>query len=677
MKKKQEQKNVYDSVFDFIFSVQKSGENKPFRKPQPSDGVYASSLMEIGTQPAIYPLESAFNTINGYIEGETAVNLGDGVSVSLGSILRGEGNKEIKKKISKNRAEANFARVGGNLHSGIDGALVSLYSKFNGASAKTAYETGKLFSDLRRSEMRSNSKNNVFGYRTPKEIEAEEEIFRQRGTDLMIAELAKKYPGINKGMLSSAVSLGLKQENYVLRVADLRQKLRMSGVTKVKDLDELTKYVWGDGKKDLGLFLRERGKQEGLGDKAERLLYSMEMKGEKERRDEIYRSLMKDKKTSPDIAMEKARELAKSEFLEKEVIMDIKRAVEAIQNPKERDKAVFTALKKGYKFDTATRGAIMRAVRKELETESTANTAKDIANKAVLTSLAMDIEMDGRKKGDYDKVTNARDRANKILGIHASRESLGSRVQRQMLLARWIANSGKGDILREGSWERFGVDDLNYTKIVERRVVKDENGKEVGSYYVPAKSVMGKLIGSAYYLHPNNLIKGLFLDGSLWLKWASRGGKLNKRSFAYLAYQARLGKMFSMMAKPFNFITAGMVRVLNPFVEGIKKFAKNFLKKMIGATGVWGWVVNKLMDILGDKLQEFVAQAAQLVLLGLVAVLFILVVSTGSIDKEKKAESIISPPDTEEMVASVSDNAFTEEDFSPQELDDLEKNKEF
>lgn len=676
MKKKQEQKNVYDSVFDFIFSVQKSGENKPFRKPQPSDGVYASSLMEIGTQPAIYPLESAFNTINGYIEGETAVNLGDGVSVSLGSILRGEGNKEIKKKISKNRAEANFARVGGNLHSGIDGALVSLYSKFNGASGKTAYETGKLFADLRRSEMQNNSQKNIFGYRTPEEIAEEDEIFRQRGTDLMIAELAKKYPGINKGMLSSAVSLGLKQGNYVLRVADLRQKLRMSGVTKVKDLDELTKYVWGDGKKDLGLFLRERGKQEGLGDKVERLLSDMEMKGEKERRDEIYRSLMKDKKTSPDIAMEKARELAKSEFLEKEVIMDIKRAVEAIQNPKERDKAVFTALKKGYKFDTATRGAIMRAVRKELETESTANTAKDIANKAVLTSLAMDIEMDGRKKGDYDKVTNARDRANKILGIYTSRESLGSRVQRQMLLARWIANSGKGDILREGNWERFGVDDLNYTKIMERQLVKDENGDTIGFYYVPAKSVMGKLIGSAYYLHPNNLIKGLFLDGSLWLKWASRGGKLNKRSFAYLAYQARIGKMFSMMAKPFNFITTAFVKLLNPFAESIKKFAKNVLKRMIGASGIAGWVVNKLMDILGDKLQEAIAQVAQAVVLAVVAMLFLLL-SGGMSNTEKKVESIIPPPNTEEMVASVSDNAFTEEDFSPPELESLEKEKDF
>lgn len=632
MKKKQEQNDVYDSVFDFIFSVQKSGENKPFRKPQPSDGVYASSLMEIGTQPAIYPLESAFNTINGYIEGEMSVNLGDGVSVSLGSVLRGEGSQEIKKKISKNRAEANFARVGGYLHSGIDGALVSLYSKFNGVSAKTAYNAGRLFGDLQRT-----GKGGISGYMTPKENDLQDEMFAQRGTDLKISSLIQMDARLDKKFLEKAIEDINQYDSYNDRVYALDQRLRMFGIKDFRQRHNLVKQLYGDGKQDLGVYKKLA---ESERDRLDRVLYN----GDKD--------------------IKKNIGLFKRADLERKVRKGL-----GGKDESSRKKNIEKALKDSGIYSLTE--ASLKA--SELAKEQTINTGRDIATSAVSSALVVGIT---KGSTDYIKIAKAENKVQSLLLKQSGQESLGSKIERRLLLSRWIANSGKGDILLEGNWEKFGVDDLNFTKIMERQVVKDEKGKIIGSYYVPAKSVMGKLIGSAYYFHPNNLIRGLFLDGSLWLKWASRGGQLNKRSFAYFAYQARLGKIFSMMAKPFNFITTGMVKVLNPFVQGIKKFAKNFLKRMIGATGVGGWIVNKLMDVLGDKLQEFVAQAAQAALLGVVAILLIFLISTGSVEKEKQVEGIMSPKNTEQAVASVSDKAFTAEDFFSPESEDLEKDKE-
>ncbi|MGI6443645.1 MAG: hypothetical protein ACOX06_01405 [Candidatus Dojkabacteria bacterium] len=671
MNKRQQQKSVYDSVFDFIFSVQQSGENKPFPKPHSSAGVYASSLIEIGTQPAIYPLESAFRTINGYVEGQTQVDLGDGVSVSMGSILRGEGNKDIKKEISKNRARANFARIGGNLHSGIDGALVSLYSKYNGASAKTAYEAGKLFADLKRKGMKQKQGEELFGYRTEKEIASEDSIFARRGTDMMVTELVKRYPELNKKMLRYAIDSGQKQGSYAFRKAELRQRLKMAGITKVEDLNNITGYIWGDGKKDLGLFLRDKGKQEALEHKIERVMGDFESRGEDQRRQDIYNDLMKKDPTQvSEIAMDTASELARKEFLDPKMMAELKKIYESEPDARKRRFAVFKLLNKNYQYDTATRGRILRGLESEFRTKSVSNTGEDIATNAVTTSLALSIAGEG---ANLQQVKVARSKVGDIIQQHTGKDSFGSRTQRGLLLFNWVKSSGKGDILREGNWEKFGEDDLNFTKIVEKKTVKDKNGKEIGSYYVAADSVIGRILGSAYYLHPNNLIKGLFLDGSLWLKWASGNVPPGLKRFAMFMYKSKISNVFSLLAKPMNFITKRFTKLLNPLAQSIKRFARNALKKLIGASGPAGWLVNILMDMIGDKIKEAIAQVAQAVVVAVVAMLLVLV-SSGNRHRSTEANinSILSSVEQEEVSVPINTDVFTEKDFSI-ELEELLK----
>lgn len=660
MKKTNQKENVYDSVFDFIFSVQKEKTNKPFPKPPLSSGVYASSLIEIGTQPTIYPLESAFNTINAFVASETEIKLANNeVGVDLGSILLGKGNESIKKEVSKQRAKNNFLRVGGNLHTGIDGALVSLYSKFNGASSKTAYKAGKLYAELERKGIMDEGK--FFEYKTAREKETENEQFRSRGTDLMVTELVKKYPGLNKAMLLNAINEGQNQTNYNIRMLELKQKLKLAGVKRSKDLNDLTRYIWGNGGDDLGLFQRKAGVLEPLDDKIDRIFSSVESRGEKARREELYKEFRKDKTIPADVAFDMAREQAKAEFRDPDMMAEIKKHYMDIQDPKERDRAVFMTLNKNHQYDTATRGEIMRGLR----AKSLANTGQDIAKTAVMTSLVLSVEENAGRQGDYAALASARKRISDVLSYQSGEKSLGSSVARARLTYSWLKDTGKlAEVLREGNWEKFGMEDLNFTPIMEKVNVTDKTtGNVIGSYYIPAKTVMGKLIGSAYYFHPNNLIRGLFLDGSLLLKWANKGGELNKKSFAYLLYRARPGALLSGLTKPFRFLANGVGKMLNPLVEGIKKFAKTLLKNIIGATGLAGWLVNRLMDLLGDRLQIIVAQIVQVVLLGAVALLFVLLESTGMLYSDKKVEGILSSPENEEIITAVEEVYFKVEDF--------------
>ncbi len=624
MKKGQQQKNAYDSVFDFIFDVQKSGENKPFPKPKPSDGVYYSSLIDIGTQPAIYPLESAFNTINKYVQGETKADLGNRVSVGFGAMLRGEGNQEIKDRIAKNRAEANFARIGGQLHSGIDGALVSLYSKFNGASSKTAYEAGKLFADLKRKDMAGDS--DLFGYRTRKEIASEDAMFAKRGTDLKILSLMKMNAALDKKFLDNAIKGANKYDSYRDRIHYIDTRLRMFGISDPQERRNIATNIYGDGVKDFGVY-RNLGESER--DKFDRVLYGGNQKTKK--------GIKKKERNA----------------LENDIRRALKGKTEA-----ERRNDSYIALVKSGKYTAAE--AFQKAG--ELAKKEIINTGRDIAKNAVTSALVTDMT---KGSTDYKTVKKAKDRVDKIISKQSRGRSFGGIVEGGMLLSRWVKNGGQGDTLREGNWEDFGVKDLNFTQIVREQKVKDENGKVIGSYYTGANSVIGKLLGSAYYFHPNNLIRGLFLDGSLLLKLASKynNNVINKRSLAYFLYRARIGKIFSVLAKPFKFITSSIVKLLNPMVEGIKRFAKNFLTKMLGTLGPMGWLVNLLIDILGDKLAEYVAQFAQAVAFALIGMFLVSLTNFGTTRIESRVEDMISPSLQEDIRAYIEEKWFTEEDF--------------
>ena len=172
---------------------------------------------------------------------------------------------------------------------------------------------------------------------------------------------------------------------------------------------------------------------------------------------------------------------------------------------------------------------------------------------------------------------------------------------------------------------------------------------------------MGRLLGDSYYFHPNNLIKGLFFDGDLWLKWASNAkGELNTKSFAYFMYSMRLNEMLGKLTSPFKFVSSGALKVLNPMAVAVKTFIKNILTKVIGATGLAGLVVNLLMNIVSEKVAYVLNQIMIAIILGMLGFMFILMESRGIFYSEEKVESVT---DNLNMEDGESDGRFTDEDF--------------
>ena len=259
-------------------------------------------------------------------------------------------------------------------------------------------------------------------------------------------------------------------------------------------------------------------------------------------------------------------------------------------------------------------------------------------------------------------------------GIDSKRASLLANFSRgSMKKAIELSESEEFHLMREevqkyvetflnGNWEKLGTDDLNFTKVVTEKEVKDSDGKVIGRYLQASNSVIGKLLGKFYYLHPANFIRGVFLEGDLLLKLASRkNGELNKKSFAYLLYNARLGKVFSAFAKPMKILSSKFAIMINPLFVGIKNFVRGVLRRILGATGLGGWLLMKIMDLIGDRITYLMNQIVLILLLGVIGLLFVFLESTGLLYSNQKASVIQGVNSVSDIV--ISGEYFTDEDF--------------
>jgi len=640
MAEKKQVKNSYDQVFDFIFGVQKTKVNKPFAKPSPDNGGdYLSALVEIGTQPTIYPLESSLNTINGYIAKATEIDLGAGVKAGLGSGVLSNPNAYVNKEVSKARARENFASIGGYLQHGIDGALVSLFMKNNGATGKTSAGAGMLFSDISKlKDAKIKKTGQLYGLEYKDDwVRAEENVYR-RSMDLLAASIAKSDPRLSKDMLLNTISMGQRIDNREDRLKQTVERLKLGGLKDPREGLKIAERLWGNGLKgDQGVY---RSQKDYVGEILRDVPF--EDKKVKSQNDSKIRSLVNAYNSS-----------------------------EAEETEKRKQKnQLYKTLKNDYNlskeeaFLTTTR--LIQAPQQ--------NTSLGVAEDALYSALVGELMQEAVQSGDYEKIAMAKRAVKGIFNRPKDYRTLGIRVARARLFYNWAKDTeGLTSKLLNGEWESFGNDDLNFTQIVKPEKVYDENGKEVGQYMVPARSVMGSLIGNFYYLHPRNFIKGVFLDGDLLLKWASKWdpakGRMvvDKKSTAYLLYQARLGNVLSYYKKPFTILSNKITAILNPLANSLKKLVKNFLIKLLGATGVGGMIVNLLMKIFGDQVAKVVAQITIVVMLGLLGILMILAdATTGVFYSENLAEVYLqqqSPTSIEIEYEGDTQNIFTENDF--------------
>lgn len=628
-------KNSYDQVFDFIFGVQKKKVNKSFPKPTPdAGGDYISALVEIGTQPAIYPLESSLDTINRYIAKATQVDFGGGVKAGFGSGAFLNTGQYVNKEVSKARAKEDFARVGGYLQHGIDGALVSLFTKNNGSTAKTAAGVGMLFSDIAKlQDVRKKGQGHIFGLDDNDDWEIAEENVYRRSIDLLTTSLVKSNPRLSKNMLLYTIGVGQKIENREERLRQTVERLKLGGLKDPKEGLRVAERLWGNGKKgDQGVYIREK--------------------------DEVGKILQ-------EIPLEDSKK--KSEYSHK-----IRSLVNSY-NPsdvgqREKKNTIYKILKNDYHLDKQQ--AFLTA--NQLIQVPKQNTRLDIAEEALYSVLVGEITQKALDGEDYDKVSQAKDVVKGVLKRSGESPTLGMRVAQARTFYNWAKDTeGLSRKLFNGEWESFGNEDLNFTQIVKYENVFDESGKKIGQYVAPARTVMGSLLGNFYYFHPRNLIKGIFLDGDLLLKmgskWDPGSGKniVNKKSFAYLLYQARLGNVLSSLTKPLTILSQKITGVINPLASALKKLVKNFLVRLLGATGVGGMIINLLMRLFGDQVSKAIAQITMVIMLGLLGMLLIIIDSTG-IFYSAEVVKVYTENNTVSIEAPYKEshqNVFTDEDF--------------
>ncbi len=634
MGKRQSTANNHDQIFDFIFSVQKKKVNKPFPKPNPSeDGPYVSALVEVGTQPTIFPLESALDTINGYIDKATELNLGGGIGVGIGSGIFSNPTATIEKEASKEAAKRKFARIGGYLHYGIDGALLSLLAKDRGASSTSAIRAGMLFSDIERLKtVQKPSQDNIFGIYNEEDLKLEEDKVFRRGIDLVASTLAKSDPRLSKQMLLQDIYSGQNLATKEERIRETVEKLRLAGITDVRERANIAKMIWG-GDDNLGLY---RNKQ----DPVQEILDGLGGVG---------------------ITDKKAKDL--------KVMRVVERDFGSHSDSRKQKGDLYKILKNDYGLSAADAATMSAEL---LQGFKLRNTGMNIATNAVSFSLFQDMVANAIESGDFSRLRGGQDRVRELLSRQSGSNTLGTKIERGRILYNWAQDlPGLQDKLLRGDWERFALEDFNETQIVVAQGVFDEEGNKIGSYFIPAKSVVGSMLGQVYYYHPNNLIKGIFLDGGLLLKWASKmnsAGKMvvDKKSLAYFLYEIRLGKALSILAGPLKTLNANVLALINPLQEGIKRLVKNLLVKLLGVTGLGGILVNALMVVFGEKITKVFAQIAMVFMLGIFAILLIYLDALSSIFYAENILDIYTPNKVSSITSheEISNpNIFTDNDF--------------
>lgn len=293
------------------------------------------------------------------------------------------------------------------------------------------------------------------------------------------------------------------------------------------------------------------------------------------------------------------------------------------------------------------------------------NDGKNIALNAILISNANEYF---HKKGITNPTEEQilqRIRETRFMVNPKNNKSFGARLERNLLRYRWLTESGTwGPTLLSGKWEDFAKDS-NFAKLVEEVDVKGADGKSVGKYFKSANTVAGRLFGSAYYLHPVNFLRGVFVDGSFWLKLScDANGKLDTKRFTYFLSQLNFNKLMSPFTNALGSITNKIYGMVSPMFVGLKKFVGSLLKKILGATGVGGWIASKLIEIFSDKIAAVVNQVVTVIFYGIIAILVMFVVSFGGDSSNKDIESYINDQENIQQVNGITENIFTDSDFS-------------
>jgi hypothetical protein len=205
--------------------------------------------------------------------------------------------------------------------------------------------------------------------------------------------------------------------------------------------------------------------------------------------------------------------------------------------------------------------------------------------------------------------------------------TFGAKVGKAAFTFRWLKDgivdkkfteallTGHYEDLRIGNFQLADVFDGDGNKTEEKVVV-----------FAPNNTVMGKIFGSTYYMHPWNFIRGALLDGGFWLRFARQGGKIRNNSFYYFLYKYCPGQIarrsFSGISKVVNGVYSKIARVLlgAHWQFMIRQTVNKILTAIFGSTlpGV-GLVISLLTTVISDEIIKIFSQVIIVIIVGSLA----------------------------------------------------------
>lgn len=680
------QPNIYDNIFGFIFGVQKKGRNKPFPLGK-LDGPTAT-LMEIGTQPTVFPLEMAFKGMNDGIADAVSVGFGDKKKYGYDSGKIALDTKKLMNggAFGKPKPKDHFMSVAGGVTPWIDGTVFKLYSSFNGAKGKDAWDRGSLVNeilseDVRRAELGGRKwseeyskekaekvNTSIFGGSTSLETEfyKRDQQIEDKGIEIEATKLAKALPADERKAFVRGFTGTIKNDrnnkNQAERVQNMQRFLirydRFLDNETIRNIsissDNLHRIDADEMKQSVKEKLAEYHVNDKVADEALKKVgkvntdFQNEVSGRAtEERTRIFEELLQTKVHENNNGREEMEHGLENGMSSDELqnISDAKgfgltkSEIEDIQNEpsllSQRDALTNRLRTHNVKLSITD----VRDFAKETAENAIVRNGKEIAMNAIMEAESRDmLAKRGNNNPTPEEIRNCA-LAMRYVFEPYSNNRLGYKVKKGILTYGWIKNGGfwQNPFFTGGDWERIGYDDedLNFTKLVTNINVVNEKGDKVGSYFDGSNSVFGQTIGRFYYWHPANLAKGLF-SGDLWLKFCSKKtekGKavVNTKSFFYLLSQASPGHILknslgekSKLGKLFGRLFNGVYSITTPFLAGIQKFIAKSVRGLLGFTGVTGILANFLMDGVTERFTKIANQLVLTVLLGLVAILFII-----------------------------------------------------
>ena len=552
----EKQKSIHDQIFEFLFDIQVSKKQLELRKDK-KFGDFGNTLLEIGAQPAIYPVGVALDEIKSLVEKESSIQMGNNPRFST-QIYSSPQN--IKANISKdsrkskaNRLLALWASIGGNIDAKGDGALLAMMVNKFDLSAEEATTLGKFYKKIKQEENKQTSDKTLWG------------------KDFMPSKTDRNFPELDMDILGEKyIQERLKTKNNIRKIA---KEIVINDILK-DNLKSQNTYSTNQINKDDLLRITE----------------------DKNITDEEKKNIILQKYfSSKGVNNEKAKIYSEHILIDNRNIWN--------------------------ENDTKYLSSAQNSIFKSIAFGIVSSRVRD----GKLNLSQFPIEIHNIEKSLRTFVDN-------------NKSTYSVKFQRVLLAKRFLDSSVNfNDIFLSGDWEKFETKGIGFSQIVKRVEVKDDQNNIVGSYITPGDSVMGKLLGKIYYLHPKNFINGILNNGELWLKLAcGEDGKLNKKSLAYFLYTITPGRLikraFNQAVSPFNFIAQKIrTHILNPFFGKILRISKNILKSIFGLTGIGGFIISVVASFLGEKFEYYIIQIVQIFLIAIIGLIFGIFFSLDSI----------------------------------------------